>query len=106
MRGQIRKRGKSWAVVIYLGREPGSGRKRWKWYTHKTHREAEAHLTQLLTQVQAGGGVPPSRLLLGDYLEQWLRDDVAGRLAPTTEAIYAYAMRHYLAPALATVPLA
>src|SRR5205807_10550556 len=43
---------------------------------------------------------------LGDYLEQWLRDDVAGRLAPTTEAIYAYAMRHYLAPALGTVPLA
>jgi hypothetical protein len=31
------------------------------------------HLTQLLAQAQAGG-VPPARLLLRDYLDQWLRD--------------------------------
>ena len=105
MRGQIRKRRKSWAVVLYLGTDKSTGRKRYKWYTHKTLREAEMHLSQLLTQVQAGSGVPPSRLLLRDYLDQWLRDDVAGRLAPTTEEIYAYAIRRHLAPSLGHIPI-
>ena len=105
MRGQIRKRGKSWAVIIYLGRDPQTGKKRRKWYTHRTQREAEAHLNQLLVQMQAGAGVPPSRLLVRDYFSQWLLDDVAGRLAPTTEAIYAYGIRRHLIPALGHMPL-
>jgi len=54
--------------------------------------------------VQAGAGAPPTRLLLGDLLETWLRDDVAGRLAPTTETIYTFAVRHYLTPALGAIP--
>lgn len=105
MRGHIRKRGSSWAVVLSLGRDPTTGRKRQKWYTHRTQRDAQAHLAQLLVQVQAGAGMPPSRLLLKDYLEQWLRDDVAGRLAPTTESIYASAVGRHLVPRLGHVPI-
>jgi len=75
MRGQIRKRVRqhvtSWAVVIYLGRDPDTQRKRYRWSTHKTERETtEGHLTQLLAQAQAGGGIPPAKLLLRDYLDQ------------------------------------
>ena len=105
MRGQIRKRGRSWAVIIYLGRDPQTAKKRRKWYTHRTQREAEAHLNQLLVQMQAGAGVPPGRLRVGEFLDQWLREDVAGRLAPTTESIYTYAVRHHLAPFLGHIPI-
>lgn len=105
MRGHIRKRGKSWAVVIFLGRHE-NGKRRYKWYTHVTRREAEAHLTQLLTQVQAGGGVPPTRLRVGEYLAQWIKDYAAGSVAPTTLASYSMIIRRHLTPALGHIPLA
>jgi integrase len=103
MRGHIRKRGKSWAVVVYLGSE--NGRERYKWYSHKNRRDAEAHLAQLLVQVQAGGVAPPGRLRTGDFLEQWLREDISGRLAPTTQEIYGAAIRRHLTPVLGQIPL-
>jgi integrase len=106
MRGQIRKRGKSWAVIVYLGRNPQTGQKRRKWYTHATKREAEAHLAQVLVQVQAGAGVPPSKLLLGDYLDRWLQDYARGMLAATTLRSYEETVRLHLAPALGDAPLA
>jgi hypothetical protein len=36
MRGSIVKRGtKSFAVVVYLGRDPQTGKEKRKWYSHK-----------------------------------------------------------------------
>jgi hypothetical protein len=105
MRGQIRKRGKSWAVIVYLGRDPHTGTKRRRWFTHRTRTEAEAHLAQLLVQVQAGAGVPPSRLRLADYLERWLQDYARARLALTTLRSYEDTVRVHLTPALGHVPL-
>ncbi len=105
MRGQIRKRGRTWSVIIYLGRDPQSGKKKRKWYTHPTRREAEAHLTQLLAQVQAGGGVPPTRLKLGEFLTQWLRDYASGAVAPTTFRNYSDTIRVHIIPALGQIPI-
>ena len=92
-------------MVIPLGRDPQTGKKRQLWRSYRTRREAEAQLGRLLAQVQAGDVVPPSRLRTGDYLERWLRDDVGGRLAPTTEAIYTFAVRRYILPALGHIAL-
>ena len=109
MRGVIRKRvgkrGTTWQVGIYLGRDPRTGKKRRKWYTYRTKPEAERQVAQLIMQVQGGLAAPPTRLLVRDYLEQWLRDDVSGRLQPTTVQIYTNAVRRYLVPALSAVPL-
>jgi len=44
-------------------------------------------------------------MLLRDYLTQWLRDDVAGRLAPTTKEIYSYAVRRHLGSSLGHLPI-
>ena len=110
MRGQIRKRVRqhvtSWAVVIYLGRDPDTQRKRYRWSTHKTERETtEGHLTQLLAQAQAGGGIPPAKLLLRDYLDQWLRDYATGACAPSTFRGYQFIVRRHVIPALGTTPI-
>lgn len=100
MRGSIVKRGrKSWAVVIPIGA-------RRKWFSHKTRGEAEAHLAQILAQVQAGTWAPPAKMLLGDYLERWLRDEAAISVRPTTFASYREVVRTRLIPALGHVPLA
>jgi integrase len=104
MRGCIKKRGKSWAVIVYLGRD-GQGKRRYKWYTHPTRREAEAHLGQLLVQAQGGWVLPPARLRFGEYLEQWLRDYAAGSVSETTCWTYEVVIRRYLKPVLGNIPL-
>lgn len=106
MRGHIRKRGKnSWAVVISLGRDPLTRKSRQKWYSHKTRREAEAHLAQIISAMQGGGWTPPTKMLVGDFLDQWLRDYAAGAVGPVTLRNYRDTIRVHLKPALGHVPL-
>ncbi len=69
MRGQIRKRGSSWCVVLYLGRHPQTGKKVYKWMTHATRLEAETALPKLLTQLGARGIVPSSPLTVGVFMK-------------------------------------
>jgi integrase len=96
MRGHIRKRGNTFEIVVFLGLE--NGRRRYQYEYRPTRREAEARLAQLMVQMQADGSVIPSRLTTGDFLDQWLRDDIEHRVGPKTEATYRYAVTHYLAP--------
>lgn len=106
MRGHIRRRSKkSWAVVISLGRDPVTGRPRQKWYSHASKREAEAHLAQILAAMQGGSWTPPSKLRLGDFLENWLRDYAAGAVGPLTLKGYRMVIRRHIIPALGHVPL-
>jgi integrase len=106
MRGHIRKRGKaSWAVVIEVGRDPQTGKRRQKWFAHKTRREAEAHLAQIVAAMQGGGWTPPAKVRLGDFLDQWLRDYAAGAVGPVTLRNYADIIRVHLKPALGHLPL-
>jgi len=101
MRGSIVKRGpSSFACVVYLGRDPATGKERQKWVSFKTRREAEAHLAHLVGQVSSGATLPPAKLRLGEYLERWLRDYGEGRLAPKTLESYRATVRVHLAPIL------
>lgn len=108
MRGHIRKRGKSWVLVIYVGRDPQTGKPKQHWSTYRTRQEAEAAQAQLNVHLQGGGFLPNTRLRVGEYLEQWLKDDVSTNsdLAQTTRAIYKHAVRHHALPVLGYVPLA
>jgi len=96
MRGHIRKRGNIYEIAVSVGKE--NGKYRYKYEYRPTKREADARLAQLMVQLQVHGSVVPSRLTTGDFLEQWLRDDVEHRLQPKTEATYRYVVNHYLVP--------
>ena len=108
MAGHIRKRGKeSWSVVIDLGKDPLSGRRRQVRRAVKgTKREAEAALVQLLHQRDSGVDRPPGRILLGEYLEKWLQDFAEHHLAPATRKRYAELLRVHVIPSLGSIPLA
>ncbi len=107
MRGYTVKRGpRSFAAVIYLGRDPQTGKERRKWYSFKTRREAEAALAHLVGRVISGGALPSTKIRLAEFFETWLRDYVEASVAPTTQASYRDTIRVHLAPALGHVPLA
>ena len=73
MRGSVIKRGKTWSVVVYMGRDPNSRKKRYQWIKGgRTKKEAERKLAEVLHQVDQGSYVKPSKKTLGEFLITWL----------------------------------
>ena len=79
MRGHIRKRDdRSWAVVVDVGHDSHTGKRRQKWVSVKgTKRAAERRLAEVVRDLNEGTYVEPSRVTLPDYLDRWIRDSVS-----------------------------
>src|SRR5688572_26286587 len=84
--GSIVKRGENhWRVQYDDGRDPVTGeRRRRRFSVSGTKKDAEEALRKALTQRDHGIDVSPERITLGEYLDQWLRDYGAPKLAPST----------------------
>lgn len=107
MQGHIRKRGKdSWTVVVDLGNDPVTGKRRQLWRSVKgAKREAQALLVKLLHQRDSGTDQPLGKLTVGEYLERWLRDYAEANTAPKTYRCYEDVIRRHLTPTLGSIPL-
>jgi integrase len=93
-RGSVRKRGSTWTVVLDVGSDPVTGRRRQKSKGgFRTRKAAEAALRQLSASVDAGRFVERSTKTVGDYLDEWL-EVVRPRLRPTTWNSYRQSVAH------------
>ena len=74
MRGSIIKRGNRYSVVLDLGRDPVSGKRKRDWHSgFLTRQDAEAAQIDLLWRFQKGTYISRSRQVLGEFLLQtWL----------------------------------
>ncbi len=101
MRGSIQKRGKgSWRLVFDLERDH-TGKRRQKVVSFKGNRKsAEAELRRLLSTHENGGFVEPGKLLVKEFLEQWLADHGTLKVSAKTAERYAEICRQHLIPAL------
>ena len=108
MPGSIVKRGKnSWSVIVDLGRDPATGKRRRAWQSVKgSKREAERLLTQLLHQRDQGIDVLPGKVSVADYLRRWLEDYARPNTAPKTFRTYTDIVNRHLIPTLGAIPLA
>ena len=107
MRGHIVKRSKdSWTVVLSLGRDPATGKRKQQWVSVKgTKKQAEQKLAELLHQVDTGGFVKPAKLTVAEFLRQWLQDYASTNVRPTTLDGYRNIIERHLVPALGYMPL-
>ncbi len=98
MRGQIIPRGKrTWLVRVHLGRDPQTGKRKYKGYTvHGTKRDAQAFLSKLVTEIEGGTYVEPTKLTVREWLEKWLESYARPNVEPTTFETYSYATKHIL----------
>lgn len=89
----IRKRGKnSWEVRVYLGRDPKTGKKIWKYATVRgSRRDAEAVERRLLGR-QERGELAAVRMTVAELLDEWLAHVQAHRERRTWDD-YAYCAR-------------
>ncbi len=112
MRGSIRKRYKdSWNIIIDLGYQPepqtGKLKRQQKWFTVRgTKRDAEKKLAELLHQANRKELVEPTKLTLGQWLDEWLETAIKppNRRLRTYET-YTQVINKHLRPALGSIRL-
>jgi len=103
MKGQIRKRGNTYSVIVPLGKDV-AGKKRYKWTTCRTKREAEAKRAELIHQANTGVLTSPKGTF-GGFIERWLTEYGKQHLSPTTLQGYQSIYRSGIAPALGKIQL-
>jgi hypothetical protein len=107
MRGHIARRYRnSYTIVIDLGRDPGTGKRKQQWVSVKgTKRDAEKRLAELLHQVDSGTFMKPGKITVRDYLERWLAEYVRTNLSPKTAEGYDYLVHRQIVPAFGAIAL-
>lgn len=107
MRGHITRRARdSYTIVVNLGTDPETGKRRQQWVTVKgTKRDAERRLSELLSQLDSGTFVRPRKITVGEYLQQWLADYVELHCSPKTIESYRQVIDSHLMPELGGIKL-
>jgi len=107
MRGHITRRAKdSYTVVLNLGIDPETGKRRQQWVTVRgTKKEAERRLSELLNQLDTGTFVKPRKITVGEYLQQWLADYAELHCSPKTIESYRQVISSHLVPELGNIKL-
>jgi len=102
----IKKRGNSWWVVVYAGRDPLTGRKRQKTGTAKTKAEARQLEARLITEAATGRHRSTRTKTVAELLEAWYEWRQSARpISPNTLANYRRYMDQKILPALGKVPV-
>jgi integrase len=104
-RGSIKRRGASWSVVVDVGRDPTTGkRKQLTKGGFPTKREAQTWLTEQAGRLDRGDYVKPSRLTYGAFLAEWL-PGIRRTVRASTWESYERNIRRHLVPRLGHLPL-
>lgn len=103
MKGQIRKRGNTYSVIVPLGKD-ATGKKRNKWVTCHSKREAEAKRAELIHQANTGMLTSPKGTL-GEFVTRWFKEYAKPNLSPRTVEGYESIYRSHMGSALGNIPL-
>ncbi len=109
MAGCVVQRGpNNWAAVLYVGLDPATKKRRYKWTSgFPTRKAAEAHLAAVANNPALGAGIGPmgnARLRLGDWMWEWLKltADLSEQERRSRESY----IRCHIGPDLGHIPLA
>jgi integrase len=106
MRGHLKERSPGkWAIVLNT-HDPNTGKRKLRWHSFRgSKREAQRELARLVTELQTGAAVEPSRRTVAVFLDQWLTH-MRPLVAPRTHERYSELIRNNITPLLGTVILA
>ncbi len=99
------KRKKTWRIVVDKGRDDSGKRQRHTETVEGNKKDAERRLREILTSLEQGLYVEPSKVSTGDYLQQWAETYAALRPSPRTSESYQSQLRLHVIPAIGHIPL-
>jgi integrase len=105
--GQIIGRApRSWVVRVYVGRDAETKKRKYLNKTiHGGLRDAQAHLTRMLSERDLGRNLDSSKQTLNQYLDRWLEVCAKPRLRAKSLQDYEGLLRRYVRPQLGMKPL-
>ncbi len=100
LQGSMRQRGEgSWELRVYLGRDPLTAEKRWKYKTFKGgKREAQRALAGMVADAD-GSGFAPASGTVSELLKRWY-DNASADFSPSTALETTNFIRRYIEPGL------
>lgn len=103
--GQIIKRGNSWRVIVFIGRDE-NGKRRYDTQTVKGLKsDAQKKLVEMLRDADLGLLGDARKQTLNEYLDQWLETIAKPRLQHRTFQDYKDLMRRYVRETLGSIKL-
>ncbi|MBI4303959.1 MAG: hypothetical protein HY665_06450 [Chloroflexi bacterium] len=76
MRGRIikRKGSRNYTIVLQLGLDPSSGKRKQQWVAAgPSKRAAEKRMAELIHLLDTGAYMKPAKTTVADYLKEWLK---------------------------------
>ncbi len=107
MKGRLRQKSKgSWEICLDTGTDMATGKRLRHFETVKgAKKDAQQRLNELLHQLNKGTFTKPSKLSVGQFLLEWLRDYAKPNTAPKTFERYAEIVKGHLIPALGSIAI-
>lgn len=96
MAGQVIKRGDTWLVRIFLGRDASGKRSYHNKTIRGTKKDAQKYLNAALREKDLGIFVEPSALTVSEYLDRWLESAARPRVSERTADGYAGLLKRYV----------
>lgn len=105
MKGHIRERSPGrWAIVLDL-RDPATGKRKRKWHSFQgTKRQAQIESARLISELQGGSYLAPTKTTFAQFLDQWL-GHIKAHVSLRTHERYTEIIRKNIAPMLGAVHL-
>jgi integrase len=108
MRGRIIKRKGSinYTIVLQIGLDPVSGKRKQRWITAGTSkRDAEKKLANLINDLDSGSYIKPNKTTVAWYLRRWLIECCKPNLSPRSYERYTGIIEKNLIPAVGNILL-
>jgi integrase len=103
MKGHLKERSPGhWSIVID-GPDPATGKRRRKWHSFKgTKRQGQIECARLISAIQTGDYLEPSKTTLAQFLERWL-EHMKAQVSPKSHARYSELARKNIVPLLGNI---
>lgn len=94
-----------WRVIVEQGMGPDGKRKRIYRNVHGTKKEAEALMAKLVSELNTGLLIEPTKITVTEYLRDWLVTYVQPNLSPTSVDGYTVNIEKHIIPRIGHIPL-
>jgi hypothetical protein len=105
MKGHLKERSPGhWGIIIDVP-DPAAGKRRRKWHSFKgTKRQAQIECARLISAIQTGDYLEPSKTTVAQFLERWL-EHIKTQVTRKSYERYAGLVRQNIVPLLGAVVL-
>ena len=105
MKGHIRQRSPGRFAIVLETRDPATGKRRRKWHSFAgTKREAQIECARLISEINGGTYLEPTKTTLTQFFDQWLAN-IKGNVSPRTHERYEEIAKKNLIPLLGATTL-